>query len=433
MRINDIKLYVATLAVTVAALCACKDESDSWEIPYNYEVSVVNATIGFDESYNIIKTKGNPQSTLTATIDANAAEWCSFDAQQQQLTLTIKPEVDFKVYTRTNNSDNERVATIHVVFANGKQFDTSFTQLAYTEGAEYNRDWGEQPVKNDSNPNYIHKTYYVNVSDDVKIRNYSICFDIEKRVSHWVAYPIHQYYTGGNVNRSNAWAFDDAVSEKTSNGYRITSTYVSALDAYDSYTYPIIEQKYQQNVVSGAYSDRDENRVLNLNRGHMLPSASRQMNWDANAQTFYATNMMPQNGPFNQQSWANLEDNVRKSRCSDTLYVVVGTLYEEGAKRITARQRDITVPSHCYKLLLRTKAGNTGLPISKITDPNDLICIGFLYENQDAAKSKTPSQAAVSVAEIERRSGFTFFRNINDNIAEEVKNQCNLSDWSAIN
>ena len=87
------------------------------------------------------------------------------------------------------------------------------------------------------------------------------------------------------------------------------------------------------------------------------------------------------------------------------------------------------MPSHCYKLVLRTKSGNTRKHISDITSADELKCIGFLYENDNSEKNTTPAQAAVSVAEIERRSGFKFFRNLNPAIADEVKAQKNLKDW----
>ena len=114
---------------------------------------------------------------------------------------------------------------------------------------------------------------------------------------------------------------------------------------------------------------------------------------------------------------------------ADTLFVVTGTLFE-GAKRTVSKNGVTgTVPSHAYKLLLRTKAGNTKKHISNITSANELQCIAFVYENRESAQYDTPQQAATTVAEIERRSGFTFFRNLHPSIAEEVKNQKNLKDW----
>ena len=164
----------------------------------------------------------------------------------------------------------------------------------------------------------------------------------------------------------------------------------------------------------------------------MLPSASRYSTIATNEQTFYATNMMPQAYDFNGGSWATLEDRVRTiaKTTSDTLFVVVGTLYEN-PRIINKNGRRITRPSHCFKLLLKTKSGNTHKSISEITSADELVSIGFLYENDNDSEYTTFSEAAVSVAEIEERSGFTFFRNIDPAIADEVKAQKNLSDWGS--
>jgi endonuclease G len=146
-----------------------------------------------------------------------------------------------------------------------------------------------------------------------------------------------------------------------------------------------------------------------------------------NAQTFYATNMMPQNSKFNSGSWAKVENGARSSACADTLYVVVGTLYEH-AKTFTSRGRTITRPTHCYKLLLRTRSGNTKKSISQINNASGLKAIGFLFENSSNAVDYR--NAVVSIEEVEKRSGFKFFRNLNPEIADEVKRQKNINDWN---
>ena len=136
---------------------------------------------------------------------------------------------------------------------------------------------------------------------------------------------------------------------------------------------------------------------------------------------------MPQNSSFNQGVWGQLEGNVRKAICGDTLYVVVGTLFEDG-KTFTSRGRNIARPSHCYKLLLRTKSGNTKKSISEITDASEIKAIGFLFTNESNAVSY--QKAVVSIKEVEERSGFTFYQNLNPAIAESVKNQKNINDWN---
>lgn len=63
-------------------------------------------------------------------------------------------------------------------------------------------------------------------------------------------------------------------------------------------------------------------------RGHQIPSADRRA-YRANVQTFYGTNMTPQDENLNGGIWGSLENKVRvwASRC-DTLYVVSGCTYD---------------------------------------------------------------------------------------------------------
>lgn len=160
----------------------------------------------------------------------------------------------------------------------------------------------------------------------------------------------------------------------------------------------------------------------------MLPSADRYNTWNTNAQTCYATNIMVQDYDFNSASWGTLENKVRTKVCADTLFVVVGTLFENN-KTISKNGRTISVPSHCYKMLLRTKNGNTKKNIADVKSADDLMCIGFLFENNETGANTSLENAAVSVAEIESRSGFSFYRNLDASIADEVKSQCNFDEW----
>ena len=281
---------------------------------------------------------------------------------------------------------------------------------------QLNPAWAELPqiVKGQ---NLVHKTYFTTLNNGKRVRNYSICYDKSKMVSLWVAYPLHQVYTTPKIDRTDAWSFDDAVTTYGEGGYDIIQ--------YE-YTDPQIPQNLQPHVKQGGFND-GENRQLD--RGHMLPSASRYNSWTTNAQTFYATNIFPQNSRLNQQNWARVEERTRASMCSDTLFVVVGTLFENSTSFVS-RGRHISRPSHCYKLLLRTRSGDSGKSISEITDADDLMAIGFLFENSSAGNID-PKLAVVSIAEVESRCGFKFFPNINPAIEKQVKQQKNIANWSA--
>lgn len=408
LKINA-KVLIALTTICLFALC---DTEDPWS-PYQSKATLTRNTMGWDETSITGSTSGDVRYTWEAVI-IEGSEWVSFSSSSEEIAASGKVGNKFTLYFSKNESADARTATVLIRFSDGYTTNLPLSQLGKSANTSYDRNWGEQPEYN-SGSSLVYKTYYTTLSNKKQVRNYSICYDTEKLVSQWVAYPIHSIYTDGrnypSGGRTDAWAFDDAITEYYNGGYRIVE--------YE-FTDPVIPQEKQQNIVSGAYGTGDS-------RGHMLPSASRYNTWMTNAQTFYATNMMPQNSKFNSGSWAKVENGARSSACADTLYVVVGTLYEN-AKTFTSRGRTITRPTHCYKLLLRTRSGNTKKSISQINNASELKAIGFLFENSSNAVDYR--NAVVSIEEVEKRSGFKFFRNLNPEIADEVKRQKNINDWN---
>ena len=422
--LKSINRSIVAMLLLTFAFTACEFE-DPWS-PYKSKATLTSTVLTYQATTISGSTMGDPSYKWVLQV-LEGSDFCSIPSQVGNVGSP------FILKFTDNNGDTERSAIVRITFTDGYTKTFAIRQLVKTENPEYDRAWAEQPDYT-SNANYIHKTYYTTLSDGRRVRNYSVCYDTQKICSRWVAYPAHSLYTSGRnyqvggstAGRTNAWAFDDAVtqykySDNWNTAFEILSKYVVALDTYDTYTNPIIPQSKQANIsknIGGGYA-----------RGHMLPSADRYNTWNTNAQTCYSTNIMAQDYNFNSGSWATLENKVRTRIPSDTLFVVVGTLFESN-KTVNNNGRTISVPSHCYKLLLRTKSGITGKHIADIKSADELMCIGFIFENNYDATNQSLSSAAVSVAEIERRSGFIFFRNLNPAIADKVKSQCNYSEWN---
>lgn len=422
MSINRKSIIVLVLALSFTA---CEYDNE-WS-PYQSSAILRDSYVIYQVSTISGITSGDPAFTWTVQV-VRGNDFCT------PVTKAGFVGQPFSLNFARNDSEEIRTAEIRIVFSDGYNKNFVVRQLAKTESPEYDRAWAEQPEYREG-VSLVHKTYFTTLSDGNYVRNYSICYDTDKICSRWVAYPAHSIYTSGRsyqvggttAGRTNAWAFDDAVtrykaSSSWSTAYEIVSTYNSSLDTYNTYTDPIIPQSKQADIrfnsgIGGGYA-----------RGHMLPSADRYNTWNTNAQTCYSTNIMAQHYDFNSGSWATLENKVRSKVVADTLFVVVGTLFEN-TNTVSKNGRTISVPSHCYKLLLRTKSGNTRKHISEIKSAEELMCIGFLFENNSVGENTSLSSAAVSVAEIEERSGFKFFRNLSPEIADEVKAQKNLSDW----
>ena len=110
-----------------------------------------------------------------------------------------------------------------------------------------------------------------------KQRNYSLFWDEERQIAMWVAYPLNERLVGKG-KRSGAWQYDKFMATKKQ---------------------PNLRKTYQEGSVDGYI------------RGHLCPSNDR-MRAGMNEQTFYFTNMAPQDPYLNGGLWAWLEEHVQQ-------------------------------------------------------------------------------------------------------------------------
>ena len=225
---------------------------------------------------------------------------------------------------------------------------------------------------------------------DYSVRNYSFWYDLENRVALWAAYPLVQGHISG-VKRTDKWDYD-----------------------------PLVPRRYQGDV-SRSYAGWD--------RGHQVPSADRLCNVAANEQTFYYTNITPQNANLNQGIWEKCEEFVRNQlnglSASDTLYVVTGcVLRTESGETIQytndAVGKPVAVPKAYFKVVLKYKAGAANGGYS---------AIGFWFENRSYGNETMSRNYAFSVDEIEKRTGFDFFVNLKDDYEKEAESKFDASAW----
>ena len=287
-------------------------------------------------------------------------------------------------------NDAQRQATVTVSFAGGKQTVLTLSQKGQVNSPEFSTSWAEIPAYKEGT-NFQYVTHYVNLNGK-EVRNYSMCYDKSHKGALWVAYPLHSCYIGG-LDRTDEWIYDPDIAEE----YQI--------------------------FVARAYKEYPA-----YDRGHQIPSADRTMTREMNAQTFYFSNQTPQTGKgLNQSIWMNLEDKLRKSyMCSDTLYVVTGAYYGNASKQATDNNGvKVDVPTHYFKVLLRTKSGVSGKWVNQC-DASQLQTIGFWLENKAYSESQPSKAICKKVSEIEQLTGFTFF----PGIPQEVKNDFNAIEWN---
>lgn len=407
LKIKQIGMLLVTMSAMLVLFAGCGDKDDGGD--KESLATLVAETVSSSTTTNKISTQGPSGITFEATIVSQGgdAEWCSFDLNKQVSSAGGNVGDPAYLYLDKNNSDDDRTARIDVTYTNG--YSTSLTLTQRAAGfIDYDRSWGEQPEYR-SDDAYIYKTYYATfVSNQFfpggKLRNYSVCYDVDRHISHWVAYPIFKkVYETPVLSRVNDFNYDPNDQ------------------------LPVIPTRDQQYIGTGG-NGRGYG-AKGYDRGHMLPQASRYNNYEPNRMTYYGTNMMPQNSTLNQNIWASLEGKVRGwggLQTYDTLYVVTGAAFKS-TKTIDNANGPIAVPSHCWKVLL-CQRGNQNRQISQFK-ADELKAIGFVFTN-DAAGAATSIESAVrSVKEIEELTGFKFFRNLDPAVADAVKSQKNLADW----
>ena len=148
-------------------------------------------------------------------------------------------------------------------------------------------------------------------------------------------------------------------------------------------------------------------------RGHLCPAGDRRFSKWAYNETFYTSNISPQDNDFNAGIWNHLEQQVRRwVKKHETLFVVTGGVLENGLDEIG--EEDVDVPRYFYKIIAK---GNK----------KKLDVIAFLLPAEESAK---PLQRfIVSVDEIEKMTGIDFFHSFSDELEEKMERKINTNDW----
>ena len=239
--------------------------------------------------------------------------------------------------------------------------------------------WLELPAMDNPNLGYYAHHFKMNGKT---YRNYSFGWSQKDRVALWVAYPLCKLYTNGSAGRTNAWALDPLLGEDSA----------APFGGY-----------------AGDYA-----------RGHQLPSADRQCCYEANAQTFYGTNMTPQLNAHNEKIWADLESKVRGyANTSDTTYVVTGVIVSASSKK----ERDsygqsVTIPDAYFKAVLK---------YSKSSTLGTWNAAAFYLEHR-AYSGSVGKEYSMSIDELEEMTGIDFFVNLPDKIGAEQAAKIEAAD-----
>lgn len=371
--------------------CSDKDDPNKEE-EETISIALDATTVSASTRSQFLEVNAPGVWELSINFPPGTGQWCWIE--DAQTTGTGHTWVVLK--SHANPSDEERTATISLE-ANGERIYIDVVQRA--KGAtdpeptpEPMGKWLELPelVEKENCQAVTHYTYLTVDNKKKTVRNYSMLYDTKEKLAYWVAYPLHSSYIG-SYGRTDEWAAD-----------------------------PLFSTTEQGNFIKGfpslGYSGFD--------RGHQLPSGDRTVHREMNVQTFYYTNLTPQDSKLNQGIWANLEAQCRSWMAKyDTLYVVTGAILQTVDKKEKIdymrdhNQAQVAKPNYYYKVLLGRK-GET------------YKSVGFWFENKTYQTGKDFKPFAKTVRQIEELTGFNFFNHLPQDVQDKVEVDYSSQDWN---
>ena len=269
----------------------------------------------------------------------------------------------------------------------GSETSPDYTNINANTGGERYAYRIEMPRLNDDDY-FLSRTTTVNDEENI---TYSISFNSERQHSRWVAFTFNESNRAKNVGRSDNFQADP--------------------DFLGEYT-----------MTNGQIYDKGNNKDIRYQRGHLVASYDRVYSREANEQTFYMSNISPMIDKFNTGLWNDLEYKINEAgkgwgcnpNFADTLYVVKGGTIAEGL--YTSKGTCPTVPKYYFMALLRLKGSN-------------YYGIAFWMEHKSSLPG-TEMDYAITIDELEERTGIDFFCNLKDNLENAVESTIDKKTWN---
>ena len=197
---------------------------------------------------------------------------------------------------------------------------------------------------------------------------YTLAYDAKTRTPQWVAWELTKKETQGTEERSNDFQPDPDVKGAK--------------------------------VVTKDYSHSG------YDRGHMAPAADMKWSKKAMKESFYMSNICPQDHNLNTSDWGELENKSRQwARRFGKVYIVCGPIYN-GKRNEYIGDHRVKVPDAFFKVVL-------------INEKKKQCAMGFYFENE--AGERKLQEYLVPVDRLEQLTGMDFFSALPDNLEDRLE------------
>lgn len=197
---------------------------------------------------------------------------------------------------------------------------------------------------------------------------YDLCYSLFHKQALWAIHELQPQFIKGNQERTNIFKSDSRLKD------------------------PVSPTDYRR---SG------------YNRGHLVPAADMKLNHTSMSETFYMTNISPQNPKFNSGVWNALEGYIRNQVLTLGAAIIITAPVLIDNLKYHKISKAITVPHHYYKIAYFYQSQ---------------IMKAYLIPNQPALGQKF-SEFQVTVDEIEDLTQIDFFTEIEDTLENLLESQ----------
>jgi len=204
----------------------------------------------------------------------------------------------------------------------------------------------------------------------IRRTGYTLSYNAKHKTPQWVAWELTKEETRGTEKRSTEFFSDpDVIGTKA-------VTYDYSHSGYD--------------------------------RGHMAPAGDMKWSKKAMQESFYMSNICPQNHNLNTGRWNDLEMKSREwARRYGKVHIVCGPIYK-GMRNEYIGDHRVKVPDAFFKVIL-------------INNERKQAALGFYFENE-AGKSPLEDYL-VSVDKLEQMTGLDFFSALPDELENRLEKE----------
>lgn len=202
----------------------------------------------------------------------------------------------------------------------------------------------------------------------IKHTGFTLSYDADYKTPQWVAWELTADEVDGTYSRKNSFSPDPDVRGQKS---------------------------YHKDYSNSGYD-----------RGHMAPAADMKWSEAAMEESFYTSNICPQNQNLNRGDWKDLEELEREwAKRYGAVAIAAGPIYKsKRPERIGAHH--VAVPDAFFKVLL-------------VGYPDNPKAYGFVFKNE--AGSRKLSYYQKTVDEVETITGMDFFHELPDDVENKIE------------